>query len=100
MLCDMRICCLLVGLVLPWMAHAGPQRVQAQHARIEGRLLAQLERTTSRPGVKQEAADRFLERYGHLDLRRVRKVACWRATLPDDPPQTSPTDPPEPVETR
>jgi len=80
----MRICVAL-SLVFPLLANAGPQRVQKQHARIESRLLEQLQNTTSRPGVKQEAADRYLERYGHLDIRPVRRVEGWRATLPADP---------------
>jgi len=78
----MRISFVVFVLAFPALASAGPQRVQKQQARVEGRVLKQIENTTSREGVKQDAADRYLDRYGHLDIRRVHKVADWRLTLP------------------
>ena len=99
----MRISLLVFALALPTIASAGPQQVAKQQARVEGRVLQQLERTTSRPGVQQQATDRYLDRYGHLDIRRVRKIEAWSARLPaaDVPaeveltPKVSPP-PPEP----
>jgi hypothetical protein len=71
-------------LVMP--AHAGgAERTARQHARAEARQLDQLQRTTSRSGVPQEAAARYLERYGHLDTRPVRRVEQWASSLPEAP---------------
>jgi hypothetical protein len=83
---------LVLVLATPALA-GGAERTARQHARKEAKQLEQLQRSTSREGVPQQAAARYLDRYGHLDTRPVRRVERWAATLPA-PAVTASSPPP------
>lgn len=74
-------------------AHAGPAHVERVGARHDARELELLQRTSCRPGVQEQAVARYLDQWGHLDTRPVRRVEAWGAelqgtgpVLPEEPP--------------
>ena len=92
----------MITLSMLWavgVAEAGPaQRMERQQARKEARQIELLQRSSSRPGVREEAAARYLDRFGHLDTRPVRRIAAWPEAQPSlvvepAPPRMAPPSP-------
>lgn len=78
-----------------WLAaaQAGPERVERVAARHDAKEIELLQRSTSRPGVQEQAVADYLDRYSHLDTRPVRRIEAWGAqiqgpwpTLPEPAP--------------
>ena len=78
------------------VAHAGPERVERVAARHDAKEIELLQRSTSRPGVQQQAVADYLDRYHHFDTRPVRRIEAWGAQLqgpwPAAPAQPAVTD--------
>lgn len=82
-------------LMLLAPAFAGPQHVENVHARKEARTIELLQRSTTRPGVPEQAVARYLDRFGHVDVAAVRRIEAWGAALqPVEAPVAVPTEPP------
>ena len=78
-----------LATLIPTTTWADPaQRTQRAQARKEARTLELLQRGPSRDGVEEQAVDQYLDRFGHLNTRPVRRVRRWDATLPPPPPPT------------
>ncbi len=80
-------------LLVPGLSLAGgAERTERQHARHEAAQLELLQRSSSRPGVEATATSHYLDRFGHLDARAVRRTSArsWelsqRSGVVYDPP--------------
>ena len=63
------------------VAFAGPQHVEAVHARKEARTIELLQRATTRPDVAEQAVARYLDRWGEVDIAAVERIEAWGASL-------------------
>ena len=76
------------------VAFAGPEHVERVHARKEARTIELLQRSTSRPDVPEQAVARYLDRWGHVDVRAVDRIEAWGAWMqPAEAPVAVPTEP-------
>ncbi|MCA9492750.1 MAG: hypothetical protein KC621_22610 [Myxococcales bacterium] len=74
------------------VAQAGPEHVEKVAARHDAKEIELLQRSTSRPGVQQQAVADYLDRYHHLDTRPVRRIEAWGAQIQGPWPSMPETD--------